>query len=139
MLERGAGTASQGGPGRERGQEDGGGERPSVRTRKGRAQVRQVAAGRMQHPRRRVHRPSHVAAARNPYRGDNFLDGRDDRRDHRNTLGDSEEPVSVPGRTQVRRPGKERRRPNRPPQEIRVAPMAVLSLRRGPGDSNPRA
>lgn len=24
---------------------------------------------------RRVHRPSHVAAARNPYRGDNFLDG----------------------------------------------------------------
>ena len=48
MLERGAETASLGCPSRERGQEYGGGERPSVRTRKGRAQVRQVAAGRMQ-------------------------------------------------------------------------------------------
>ena len=50
-----------------------------------------------------------------------------------------EKPVPVPGRTQIHRPGKERRRPNRSPQEIRVTQMAALSLRRGPGDSNPRA
>ena len=33
----------------------------------------------------------------------------------------------------------DRRQPNWSPQEIRVAQMAALSLRRGPGDSNPRA
>lgn len=51
----------------------------------------------------------------------------------------SEEPVPVPGRTQARRPGKKWRRPNQSPQEIRVAQMVTHSLRRGPGDSNPRA